>query len=72
MKMSYDPETDIVMCRMARGRIDHAEERGPMIAHFDRKDHLLLLEIQGASKFAGNLVRLTLQTRGRKSQTITI
>lgn len=71
MKISYDAETDIVICRIARGRIDHAEEKGPLIVHFDPKNRPLLLEIQGASKFASGLVRLTLEARGR-SQTITV
>ena len=66
MKINYDPETDIVMCQLSKKRIDHAEERGPVIVHFDSFDHPVLLEIQGASNFAGELNRLVLKARKRK------
>ena len=63
MRINYDPETDIVLCQLSKGRIDHAEERGPVIVHFDSSDHPVVLEIQGASNFAGELTRLVLKAR---------
>ena len=68
MKINYDPETDIVMCQLSKKRIDHAEERGPVIVHFDNSDHPVLLEIQGASNFAGELTRLVLKARKGKTR----
>ena len=68
MKINYDPETDIVMCQLSKKRIDHAEERGPVIVHFDSADHPVLLEIQGASNFAGELTRLVLKARKGKTR----
>ena len=63
MKINYDPETDIIICHLSKKRIDHAEERGPVIVHFDRSDHPVLLEIQGASGFASEITRLVLRAR---------
>ena len=68
MKINYDAETDIVMCQLSKKRIDHAEERGPVIVHFDHSDHPVLLEIQGASNFAGELTRLVLKARKGKTR----
>ena len=67
MKINYDAETDIVMCQLSKKRIDHAEERGPVIVHFDRSDHPVLLEIQGARNFAGEISRLVLKARKGKA-----
>ena len=68
MKLNYNLETDIVMCQLSKKRIDHAEERGPVIVHFDSTDHPVLLEIQGASNFAGELTRLVLKARKGKTR----
>lgn len=72
MRINYDPETDIVMCQISKRRIDHAEEQGPVIVHFDREDHPVLLEIQDGSRFIGELARLALAGKHGKSQPIEI
>ena len=72
MKVNYDPETDIILCQISKRRIDHAEEQGPLIIHFDGEDHPVLLEIQGGSRFIGELARLALQPKKQKSHTIEI
>ena len=72
MRISYDPETDIVLCQIAKKRIDHAEEQGPVIVHFDREDHPVLLEIQEGGRFIGELARLALSKKRNKSQPIEI
>ena len=72
MKINYDPETDIVLCQISNKRIDHAEEQGPLIIHFDRQDHPVLLEIQGGGHFIGELARLALQSKKDKTKSITI
>ena len=72
MKINYDPETDIVMCEVSKGRIDHAEEKGPMIVHFDTHNRPVLLEIQGGSRFIGELARLALRARKGKLSSIRI
>ena len=72
MKVNYDPETDIVMCQVSNKQIDHAEEQGPIIVHFDKQDHPVLLEIQGGGRFIGELARLALQSKKGKSKAIEI
>ena len=72
MKVSYDPETDIVLCQMSNRRIEHAEEQGPIIIHFDHQDHPVLLEIQGGGRFIGELARLALGSKKEKLKTIEI
>lgn len=66
MKISYDPETDIALCQVSKKRIVHAEEQDPLIVHFDSSNHPVLLEIQGARNFIGEMARLALKAgKGR-------
>ena len=57
MKIRYEREEDILTVETARGRIDHAEEAGPVIVHIDKRGRPLLLEILDASRFAREAVR---------------
>ena len=72
MKLSYDPETDIVLCEVSKKKIDHAEEQGPFILHFDRHDQPVLVEIQNGSRFIGELARLALTAKRGKSSPVEI
>ena len=72
MKVNYDRETDIVLCQVSNKQIDHAEEQGAIVVHFDRQDHPVLLEIQDGGRFIGELARLALQSRNGKSKAIEI
>ena len=72
MRISYDPETDIAMCQVSRNRIVHAEENGPLIVHFDSGNRAVLLEIQDASRFIGELARLALQAKGHRTHPVKI
>ena len=51
MKMSYDRDEDILMVETAPGKIDHAEEMGPIIVHFTKDEKPVVLEILDASEF---------------------
>jgi uncharacterized protein YuzE len=52
MKISYDREEDILMIEIKdEGIIDHAEQNGIFITHFDTDGQILLLEILDASEF---------------------
>ncbi|MBI4126999.1 MAG: DUF2283 domain-containing protein [Deltaproteobacteria bacterium] len=51
MKMKYDREEDILMVETASGKIDHAEEMGPVIVHFTKAGKPVLLEILDGSEF---------------------
>ena len=52
MKISYNREKDIMLLEIStRRKIDYAEEAGPVIVHFSRDRHPVLLEILDASEF---------------------
>jgi len=61
MNLSYDREEDILMIEVIpRGVIDHAEQAGPLIAHFTETGRLVLLEILDASEFLSQVIKATL------------
>jgi uncharacterized protein YuzE len=65
MKVSYDREEDILLIEATEdGLIDHAEQTGPFIAHFDESGQLILLEVLDASEFIASLVKTTLRSQG--------
>lgn len=51
MKVSYNRKDDVLMYEVRGGHIDHAEQMGPIIVHFDRRGKPVLLEILDASDF---------------------
>lgn len=46
MKVRYKRKEDILVLEVSKSAIDHAEEAGPIIAHFSEDDRLVLLEIR--------------------------
>lgn len=67
MKLSYDRSEDILMIETAEaGVIDHAEQVGNFIAHFNQDGRLLVLEILDASEFLSELFKSTLRTPGER------
>ena len=65
MKVSYDREEDILLIEATEeGVIDHAEQSGSFIAHFDERGQLILLEILDASEFISSLIKTTLRSQG--------
>ena len=66
MKVEYDREEDILTIETSRtGKIDHAEQAGSFIAHFNREGQLVLLEILDASEFLASLIKVSLRGRGQ-------
>lgn len=62
MKMTYNREDDIALIELSpNGLIDHAEQSGPLIAHFAQDDTLVLLEILDASHFLTALMRVAMR-----------
>jgi len=58
MKVVYDREADILSIELAPERpIDHAEQVGAFIIHFDPENRPVLVEILDASLFVGTLVQ---------------
>ena len=50
MKINYDGLGDTLSILIARAKIVRAEEHGPIVANFDRKNKLVELEILNASQ----------------------
>ena len=63
MKISYNRKDDVLLCEVGKGRIDHAEEMGPIIVHFDKKGKPLLLEILDASEFITETTKVTMKAK---------
>ena len=60
MKIRYDRDDDILIVEMGKGKIDFAEESGPLIIHFTKQKKPVLLEIMNASKFLASLTKSTM------------
>lgn len=63
MKMVYDRDKDIMLLEVAKGKVDYAEEAGPIIVHFSKKRRPLLLEFLDASEFIANITRASLRSK---------
>jgi uncharacterized protein YuzE len=58
MKISYNREKDIMLLEVSsRRKIDYAEEAGPIIIHFSKDRHPVLLEILDASEFLAAITK---------------
>ena len=67
MKVRYNRKEDILTLELSKAAIDHAEESGPLIAHFSTDDKLVLLEILEASEFLADLTKATMKAEGRRA-----
>ena len=72
MKIRYDREDDILLVETGRGKIDFAEETGPLIIHFTKQRKPVLLEILDASKFLASLTRSTMAAKSGKAVEVTL
>ena len=62
MRLSYDREEDVLMIEVIpEGVVDHAEQAGPIIAHFTATGSLVLLEILDASEFLSQVIKASLR-----------
>lgn len=61
MKVSYNRNDDVLMLEVGRGLVDHAEEVGPVIVHFDKTGKPILLEILDASEFIAKTAKITMR-----------
>ncbi len=59
MKVTYEPEDDVLMYEVSDEPIDHAEEMDSVIIHFTKEDKPVLLEILDASKFLSKTIQAT-------------
>ena len=63
MKVSYNRKDDVLVYEVRGGRIDHAEEMGPMIVHFDRRGRPVLLEVLDASEFLAKSTKVAMKAQ---------
>jgi len=66
IKISYEPESDVLAWETGRQAIDYAQEIGNMVVHFDKKNSPVLVEILEASKFLNQAKKLVLQNTNKK------
>ena len=58
IKMSYEPEADVLVWEITKQPIEYAEEVGNVIVHFSKKNNPVLMEILEASKFLSTAKKL--------------
>lgn len=68
MRIGYDREKDILLIEISRKAVDHAQEMGPLIVHFSKANHPVLLEVLDASDFLSAATKIT--ARARKEQLV--
>jgi len=56
--MYYDPEANIMLWEIGKGRISHAREFGQFIIHLSASGKPLLIEILDASRFVGQFDKI--------------
>lgn len=61
--IKYEPEADVLWWETSKGKIDHAEELGNMVVHFDKKNTPVMVEILEATKFLQNTKTLVYKHR---------
>lgn len=70
MKIKYNRQEDILTLELLKAPIDHAEEAGPIIAHFSADDELVLLEILEARDFLAQLTKVTGQGGAKTARSL--
>ena len=71
MRIGYDREKDILLIEVSKKKsVDHAEEMGPLIIHFSKQNHPVLIEVLDASEFLSTATKVT--ARAKKEQLITL
>ena len=66
MRFSYDRDKDIMLLEVSKRKIDYAEEAGPIIVHFSKQRHPVLLEILDASEFVSKMSTAGMRTKQEK------
>ena len=61
MEFRYDPETDILLIRLSRGKPDFGEQTENIITHYNKQCKPIQIEILDASKTTAKIVNTVLQ-----------
>ena len=62
-KISYEPESDVLMWEITDKPIDYAKEIGDVVVHFTKNNMPVLIEILEASKFLAKVKNLVKENR---------
>ncbi len=68
LRMTYDPEVDVLLIEVSKRSIDHAEELGSMIVHFTKDHKPVALEILDAGQFVTKATAASLLAKRPKAR----
>ena len=63
MKYEYDPETDILLIKLSKGKPDFGEQKENIITHYNKRGKPMEIEILDASKTAVKIVETIVQSK---------
>ncbi|MDP3015330.1 MAG: DUF2283 domain-containing protein [bacterium] len=63
VKISYEPEADVLMWEITNKPIDYAKEIGDVVVHFTKNNIPVLIEILEASKFLARVKNLVKENK---------
>jgi len=63
MKVSYNRESDVLLIHVSEGKVDYAEEMGPIIVHFTKDGKPVLLEIFDASEVISEVAKIGMKSK---------
>ena len=63
MEYEYDPETDILIIKLSRAKPDFGEQEGNIIAHYNKENKPVQIEILDASSTVVGLIGTILKYR---------
>lgn len=61
MEFKYDPETDILLIKLSKGKPDFGEQTENIITHYNKRYKPIEIEILDASKTTVKIVEAVLQ-----------
>ena len=65
MEFKYDPQTDILLIKLSKGKLDFGEQTENIIIHYNKQYKPIEIEILDASKTTVKIVETVLQ--GKKA-----
>lgn len=61
MKYEYDPETDILLIKLSKGKPDFGEQKENIVTHYNKQGKPIEIEILDASRTAVKMVQAIIQ-----------
>ncbi|MBI2139247.1 DUF2283 domain-containing protein [Candidatus Woesearchaeota archaeon] len=61
MKYEYDPETDILLIKLSKGKPDFGEQKENIVTHYNKRGKPIEIEILDASRTAVKMVQAIIQ-----------